>query len=85
MKKIIILFFLITSFSFSNELEKNKKELLLEVKTFKTNITPYAEKELISILNDLEKEIKKEKKQSNLDFISLIYLDMKFQIINNIR
>lgn len=85
MKKIIILFFLITSFSFSNELEKNKKELLLEVNNFKTNITPYAEKELISILNDLEKEIKKEKKQSNLDFISLIYLDMKFQIINNIR
>ena len=85
MKKIIILFFLIYSFSFSNELEKNKKELLLEIKTFKTNITPFVGKDLISILNDIEKEVKKEKKQTNLDFISLIYLDMKFKIINNVR
>lgn len=83
--KYIFVLFLLSSFTFANSFENNKKELLTQVKYFKNDIDPYVGEELRSILNELEKDVKKEKKQHNLDLMALIFLDFKYQIINDIN
>lgn len=82
--KYIFVLFLLSSFTFANSFESSKKELLTQVKFFKNDINPYVGEELRSILNELEKDIKKEKKQHNLDLMTLIFLDFKYQLINDI-
>lgn len=83
-KHLLLILCSVFLFADSNKIkfEKNKDQIIQDIKLFKKEIKPFVSNELIETLSEMEVEIKREMNQDNIDLISLIYLDFQNQLFN---